>query len=312
MLLKRLFARSASCWLLAMLTLAAGSQTLSAQQSGANGGFAELSVNVSPSEPLFRASLANPFAENPAAALSPSVPATPSLPQADNEPPHQVTWKTLPINILRDQKHVWLFPVELAHGHHLVPAIAVVGVTAGLIAADPHTMPYFAKTTDFNRFNETFNGSFTGTFIGAVPASLYLYGLFRHSSYAEETALLAGEAYVDSAIPHIVIKVVSRRYRPLAIPPNGSFSDTFFKSSTSVFGKGSSFPSGHAAGAFSIATVIAQRYGHHRWVPFAAYTVATVFAFSRVPDRAHFPSDVFLGAALGYAITRYDVFRKEQ
>lgn len=311
MLLKGLSVRSAACCLLTMLTLAAGSQTVSAQQSNGDG-FAELSVNVSPSEPLFRASFANSFAENSASALAPSVPATPALPQADNEPPHRVTWKTFPIDILRDQKYVWLFPAELAHGHHLVPAIAVVGVTAGLIATDPHTMPYFAKTTDFNRFNETFNGSFTGSFIGAVPASLYLYGLFRHNSYAEETALLAGEAYVDSAIPHIVIKVTSRRYRPSAIPPNGSFSDTFFKSSTSVFGKGSSFPSGHAAGAFSIATVIAQRYGHHRWVPFAAYTVATVFAFSRVPDRAHFPSDVFLGAALGYTITRYDVFRKEQ
>ena len=196
------------------------------------------------SEPLFQ----NPFAADPVPAPVPAPPAAPSLPNADSQPPYETTWKTLPINILRDQKYVWLFPVQLAHGHHLVPALAIVGVTAALIASDPHTMPYFARTTDFNRFNETFNGAFTGAFIGAVPASLYLYGLVRHSSYAEETALLAGEAYVDSAIPGVVMKVISRRYRPSALPPNGSFSDTFFKSSTSVFGKGSSFPSGHAAG----------------------------------------------------------------
>jgi membrane-associated phospholipid phosphatase len=256
---------------------------------------------------IARASLSNPFAESSSADPAPSFP----LPQK-NQPPHEVSWKTLPFDILHDQKYVWLFPVELARGKHWVPTLAVVGVTAALIASDPHTMPYFAKTTDFNRFNENFNGAFTGTFEAAVPASLYLYGLVRHSSYAEQTALLAGEAYADSAIPHVVIKVISRRYRPSAIPPNGDFSDTFFKSSTTPFGKGSSFPSGHAAGAFSIATVIAQRYGHHRWVPFAAYTIATVFAFSRVPDRAHFPSDVFVGAALGYAITRYDVFRDER
>ena len=258
---------------------------------------------------ISHASFENPFGSSPAAEAAPAaLPATPQV----NEPPHEVSWKTLPFDILRDQKYVWLFPVQLAHGHHWVPTLAVVGVTAALIATDPHTMPYFAKTTDFNRFNETFNGSVTGTFEAAVPVSLYLYGLVRHSSYSEQTALLAAEAYADSAIPGVVMKVISRRYRPSAIPPNGDFSDTFFKSSTSVFGKGSSFPSGHAAGAFSIATVVARRYGDHRWVPWAAYTIATVLAFSRVPTRAHFPSDVFLGAALGYTITRYDVFRNEQ
>jgi membrane-associated phospholipid phosphatase len=258
--------------------------------------------------PLVRASFANPFATASDASTDP---APASGPQT-NEPPYKTTWKTLPINILRDQKYVWLFPVQLAHGHHLIPILAVVGITAGLIAGDAHDMPYFAKTTDFKRFSETFNGTFTGAFEAAVPASLYIYGLARHSSYAEETALLAGEAYADSAIPHVLIKVISRRTRPSAIPPNGNFSDTFFQSSTSVFGKGSSFPSGHAAGAFSIATVIARRYGNHRWVPIAAYLIATTFSFSRVPARAHYPSDVFLGAALGYAITRYDVFREER
>jgi membrane-associated phospholipid phosphatase len=228
-----------------------------------------------------------------------------SLPNAGID----VSWKTLPINILRDQKYVWLFPVDLAKGHHLLPTLAVVGATAGLIAADAPSMRYFGRTSDFNRYTETFNGSFTGAVMAAVPASLYVFGLVRHDSYAEQTALLAGEAYADSAIPHVAIKIVSRRLRPNAVPPGSDYSDTFFRSSVSVFGKGSSFPSGHAAGAFSIAPVIAQRYRDHRWVPWVAYGIATVFSFSRVPARAHFPSDVFLGAALGFTITRYDVFR---
>ena len=62
-----------------------------------------------------------------------------------------------------------------------------------------------------------------------------------------------------------------------------------------------------------MATIISRRYGKsHRWVPFVAYGLAGVISFSRVPDLAHFPSDVFLGAALGYTITRYDVFRTNQ
>jgi membrane-associated phospholipid phosphatase len=223
-----------------------------------------------------------------------------------------VSWKTLPFNILRDQKLVWLFPLQLAKGQHLIPAAAIVGTTAGLIQADPPAMRYFGRTTDWNRFNENFNGAFTGSLEAAIPASLYVFGLVRHDSYAERTALLAGEAYADSAIPHVVIKIVARRVRPNAVMPGSDYTNTFFHSTITPFGKGSSFPSGHAAGAFSIATVIARRYGDHRWVPFVAYGLAAFVSFSRVPDRAHYPSDVFLGAALGYVITRYDTLREKE
>jgi putative Ca2+/H+ antiporter (TMEM165/GDT1 family) len=46
---------------------------------------------------------------------------------------------------------------------------------------------------------------------------------------------------------------------------------------------------------------------NHRRVPWLSYGFATVISFSRVTTSAHFPSDVFLGAALGYTITRYQV-----
>ena len=223
-----------------------------------------------------------------------------------------VSWKTLPFNILRDEKRVFLFPLDLAKGQHLLPTFAIVGVTAGLIQADPPSMRYFVRTTDFNRFDETFNGTFTGSMEAAVPAALYVFGLAKHDDYAEKTALLAGEAYADSAIPHVVIKIASRRIRPNAMPPGSDFTHSFFRSSVSPFGKGSSFPSGHAAGAFSIATVIARRYRDHKWVPWAAYGIATVFSFARAPDRAHYPADIFVGAALGYVITRYDTLREKQ
>jgi membrane-associated phospholipid phosphatase len=221
-----------------------------------------------------------------------------------------VSWKTLPWNILRDEKYVFYsYPISLAHGQHLLPTSVVVGATAGWIAADPASMRYFGRTTDFNRFDETFNGTFTGAMEAAVPASLYIFGVVTHDNYAAKTALLAGEAYADSAIPHVLMKVVSRRIRPNAMPPGTDYTHSFFRSSVSPFGKGSSFPSGHAAGAFSIATVIAHRYGDHKWVPWMAYGIATVFSFARAPDRAHYPSDIFVGATLGYVITRYVTLR---
>ena len=235
-------------------------------------------------------------------------------PHAQNNPNvaatyQPVTWKNLPGRVLGDQKLVWLFPLHIAQGQHLLPTLGVVGVTGGLIAADPHVMVHLRNTTAFHEFDEIFSGTNTGVVTALIPATFYVYGLVRKNSYAEQTALLAGEAYLDSAIPHVAIKLVSRRLRPSAVPVTGNYTDTFFKSHVSVLGKGSSFPSGHAAGIFSIATVVAERYRHHKWVPWVAYGLAGAISFSRVPTFAHFPSDVFLGAALGYTITRYDVLR---
>lgn len=221
-----------------------------------------------------------------------------------------VTWKNLPIRVLGDQKLVWLFPLHLAQGQHILPTVGVVGITGGFMAADAHIMVHVRNNTSaFHEYDEIFSGTNTGIVTALIPATFYLYGIARKSSYSEQTALLMGEAYLDSAIPEVAMKLVSRRLRPDAVPASSDFSDTFFKSHVSVFGKGSSFPSGHAAGIFSIATIAAERYRHHRWVPWVAYGLAAAISFSRVPTFAHFPSDVFLGAALGYTITRFDVLR---
>lgn len=221
-----------------------------------------------------------------------------------------VTWKSLPIRVLGDQKLVWLFPLHLAQGQHLLPTIGIVGITGGLLAADSHIMFHVRNNTQaFHEYDEIFSGTNTGIVTALIPATFYLYGMIGKNSYSEQSALLMAEAYLDSAIPDMAMKLVSRRLRPSAVPASSDFTDTFFRSQVSVFGKGSSFPSGHAAAIFSIATVIAERYGHHRWVPWVAYGLATAISFSRVPTFAHFPSDVFLGAALGYTITRFDVLR---
>lgn len=231
--------------------------------------------------------------------------------QDDNNSPsaRDVSWHTLPKDFLHDQKDIWLFPVQLAKGRHWLPTLAITGTTAGLIVADPHVMPYFrSHARGLDDLNDTFDAPITTAEVAAVPVSLMIAGYLRHDSYSVSTALLAGEAYADSAIVDLAIKAVTRRKRPTDVPAGASFNDTFFSGGKSPF-KGSSFPSGHAAGVFSVATVVASRYHTHRWVPWVMYGFATAISFSRVTARAHFPSDVFLGAALGYTITRYEVLR---
>lgn len=220
-----------------------------------------------------------------------------------------LSWRKLPKNILHDQKDIWLFPVQLGKGHHWAPTLIVVGGTAGLIVADPHAMPYFrSHSGNLDDLNDVFDGPITSAAVAVVPVSILISGYLRHDPYAVKTGMLAGEAYADAAIVDLAIKAVTRRKRPSDVAPGAPFNDTFFSGGKSPF-KGSSFPSGHAAGAFAVATVIAHRYGRHRWVPWAAYGFATAISLSRVTTRAHFPSDVFLGAALGYTITRFEVLR---
>lgn len=221
----------------------------------------------------------------------------------------EVTWRSLPGDFLRDQKAIWLFPVQLAKGHYWLPTLAVAGGTAGLIVADPYVMPYFrSHSGNLDDVNDVFDAPITSAEVILLPASLMISGYARHDSYQVGTALLAGEAYADAAVVDLAIKAVTRRRRPSDVAPGAPFTDTFFSGGKSPF-KGSSFPSGHAAGAFAVATVVATRYHTHRWVPWAVYGFATAVSLSRITTSAHFPSDVFLGAALGYGITRYQVLR---
>jgi membrane-associated phospholipid phosphatase len=243
------------------------------------------------------------------------VPAEP--PQPTSQPPasgnsstsgRSVSWPQLIPNIAEDQKDIWTFPAHLTHDHYWIPFLGVAAVTAGLVAADPWTEKPFRNTTAFNGFNSAFSSTNTSLGMVAFPASLYLVGLFRKDSYAQNTALLAGEAVVDSEILVTAFKTVGRRVRPREIAPSGNLADTWFESPGGLGLGHGGFPSGHAIAAFAIATVVARRYGkRHRWVPLAAYGLAAAIGFSRVTTLAHFPSDVFLGAALGYSVSRFAV-----
>jgi membrane-associated phospholipid phosphatase len=231
--------------------------------------------------------------------------------QAGSQTGRQVSWKLLVPNILHDQKPIWLFPARVVQGKHAKPALAFTLATAGLVALDPHDTPYFRRTSSFGDFNRTFSGRNTALATALVPLSAYGVGLARRDSYAQQTALLSGEAVADAQILTLVMKNVDRRLRPSDIPPDGDFAHTWFKSHGRVLSGRGSFPSGHAIAAFSVATVFARRYRRYRWVPWVAYGLAGLVGFSRVSLQSHFPSDVFAGAVLGYTISRYVVLRSE-
>src|ERR1700757_2374813 len=97
----------------------------------------------------------------------------------------QVSLRTLPSNLIADQKDIWLFPAKLAKGQHWIPTVPIVGVTSALAATDPNTAPSFRTTNSFSGYNRVLSGTNTGAFIAAVPASMYAIGLIKKDSYTK-------------------------------------------------------------------------------------------------------------------------------
>jgi hypothetical protein len=238
-------------------------------------------------------------------------------PPASSDPPRPpsvsterpVNWLKLAPNIARDQEAIWRFPVTLAAGHHLKPALTLAGLTAGIVATlDVPSGKHFRSTQSFSGFNRVLSGANTSAAMFAAPSLFYGISLLRKDAYGQHTFLLAGEAVLDSEVLTTVMKDLDRRMKPIEVPANGDFGDTWFHSHAGSPTSGiGSFPSGHGIAAFSLATVFADRYPKPRWHVVAAYGVAAAIGFSRVSLQSHHPSDVFAGAVLGYTIAHYVV-----
>ncbi len=231
--------------------------------------------------------------------------------QPSTDPDRDVTIKTLVPNILRDQKSIWLFPRKLDKPSALLPTAAFLLIGTALVAgADPPVAHYFRNTTAFNGFNRSMPSTGTSAAIVAAPFALYGAGLLRKDSKMTSTALLAGEALADSEILTEILKPAVSRRRPSSLAPGGNFADTFAEGGNRFSSSRNSFPSGHAITAFAVATVVSRRYGkQHRWVPIVAYGASAAIGLSRLTRSAHYTSDVFVGAFLGYSISRFAVLR---
>ncbi|HEY1768302.1 MAG TPA: phosphatase PAP2 family protein [Terracidiphilus sp.] len=248
--------------------------------------------------------------DDPGQTARPST-ASPSVDTTTGVPQREATWRSLPGDFLHDQKDLWTFPWQLAKGRHWKPTLLVMGGTVGLIYADPKDAPYFRDhQRNWDDFNDVFDPMISTSEVIALPTGLMAAGYVRRDTREVNTALLAAEAYGDSVVINLAMKAVTRRERPSDVAPGGDFSHTFFNGGKSPL-KGSSFPSGHATAVWSVATVVAERYRHRGkpWIPFLSYTLATAISCSRITESAHFPSDVWLGSALGFTIAKYQTLK---
>jgi hypothetical protein len=213
-------------------------------------------------------------------------------------------------NVLHDQKPIWTFPAKAVRGKHWKPVLAVALGTAALVALDPYTEPYFHNPSRFGAYKTgPLRGRNTTLLETLTPVAFYAAGLAKHSPHARNTGLLAAEGLAGAQIVCFVMKQAAGRLKPSDIPPDGNLRNTWFQYKGGLT-NGGSFPSGHSASAFAVATVIAARYRKHRWLPLAAYGTAAFLSLTRLPDQAHFPSDLFIGAAIGYGIGHFVVMAR--
>jgi membrane-associated phospholipid phosphatase len=174
-------------------------------------------------------------------------------------------------------------------------------VLGGLLMAD-HRI-YIASQNHRSDFTNNVSDAttpFGAEYAWGVAGGLLVGGLIFKSENTLDMGREAIEAGVFSGLlVNLVFKPVFGRERPLTSNGHTDFDP---------FSGNNSFPSGHATLAFSVASVVAMRADG--WlIPGLAYALATVVAFDRVNDQAHFPSDVFAGAVLGTVTGRFLVAR---
>jgi hypothetical protein len=187
---------------------------------------------------------------------------------------------------LDDQRRIWTGPaqVRLSDTGWLFP---LSGITAGLFVTDRDFSKHLSDDpSTINRYKNLSNAS-VGVLLGSA-GGMWLLGHAKHNEHWSETGFLAGEAALNSVVMVEGLKYSLGRERPF----QGDGSGPFFQ------GGGTSFPSEHAAAAWSVAGVIAHEYSGPL-TKLMAYGLASLVDFSRLRARQHFPSDILVGSLIG-------------
>jgi len=200
---------------------------------------------------------------------------------------------TMPENKRVIVSDIWTSPFHM-NRHDAIPWIVFGAATGALIAGDRHIARQLPNTVDQVAISKDVSNVGAVYTVLPITAGLYIGGAISHNPKARETGILGGEAALDSLIVVAVLKSVTQRPRPLESNGNGSF-----------FTGGGSFPSGHSAEAWALASVVAHEYNKNILYPITAYGLASLVSFSRLSGQQHFASDIVAGSAIGWFIGRY-------
>jgi len=209
---------------------------------------------------------------------------------SDASPMRQSLEKNFLPDILADQKAFWTRPFRPKADdiQWLAPFAAS---TSLLIGSDSSIETRLSTNASRVKRSQDFSNFGAASLVGTA-GSLYVWGQLTHDDHARETGVLSGEAFVNSLAISSTIQLLSGRQRPGQGTGKGKF-----------WQGGSSFPSDHAAAAWSVASVLAHEYPGPM-TKFLAYGTASAVSVARLTGRRHFAADVFVGSALGWYLGR--------
>ncbi len=200
-----------------------------------------------------------------------------------------------------EEYRIWTSPFRSSsyQGHaltkYILPFVAISGV---LIGTDTRTASALPNTDDQTKWSgrvSQLGAAYTLAGFSGITAAI---GQLKHDDHATEAGLLALEALAHAQVVVFGVKQITNRSRPLETNQKGGF-----------WKGGDSFPSGHAASSFAVASVFAYEYRDHLAVPIVAYSLASVISASRLSARRHWFSDIFVGGSTGFLLGRY-VYKK--
>jgi len=208
-----------------------------------------------------------------------------------------------------DTGRIWSSPFRIKE-RDIAPLLVLASATAILIAADEDIRVAFRGYAERHEWVRDAGPVIAqmGSWGAAATAGIfYGAGLVFKDPRARDTGALAARAIVQTFLVDFFVKGMTGRQRPYYEDGEDRWSGPagfFARFDPANEGRYDSFPSGHTATAFSVATVVALQYRHRPWVPVLAYALAAAVGLSRVTEDRHWMSDVFVGAVLGHVIAR--------
>src|SRR3954469_4865187 len=164
---------------------------------------------------------------------------------------------------VHEEYRIWTSPFRLSsYDAHAVKkyVIPFALISAGLIASDKSTADALPNTNDQTKWSGRVSQIGAAYTLAGFSGGFFLVGKLTKNRHAQETGLLALEALAHAQVVVFGLKQITNRARPLENRENRGF-----------WRGGDSFPSGHAASSFAVASVFAYEYREHIAVPITAY-----------------------------------------
>jgi membrane-associated phospholipid phosphatase len=157
--------------------------------------------------------------------------------------------------------------------------------------------PFLDKTADVG--HSYGNAAYAIAFSGLIYTGGKVFGAEKYAV----TGRILLEGLLYAGITSTIVKSIFGRSRPYTNDGPYRFNGFQLKTETT------SFPSGHATVAFTISSVLAERFDNI-YASLFLYSLAASTVFQRVYSDSHWASDTILGGLIGYsvgkAVAKYD------